>query len=84
MSRVRFFGFEVGNDNIAVAAVGHFHGRSCGPNALATVGYLIAGDLAPVLLPTQNSEEPQAGAVGGATRLRRSPKLTHTKNRICR
>ena len=69
MSRVRFFGFEVGNDNIAVAAVGmwksrrfaiskgggkrektcfwfsslstarHFHGRSCRPNALATVGY---------------------------------------------
>ncbi len=45
---VPFLEFEVGNDNIAVAAVGvwnsrlfaistarHFHDRSCGPNALA-------------------------------------------------
>ena len=64
-SRVRFLEFEVGNDNIAVAAVGmwksclfaistarHFHGRSCGPNALATTSYFGAGELKPTLLPT--------------------------------
>ena len=86
--RVRFLEFEVGNDNIAVAAVGmwksrlfaiskgggkrvktcdwfsslstarHFHGRSCGPNALARTSTSALANLNRLSYPHQTAKNP--------------------------
>ena len=90
--RVRFLEFEVGNDNIAVAAVGmwksrlfpiskgggkraktcvwfsslstarHFHGRSCGPNALARTSTSALANLSRLSYPHQTAKN-RKGAI---------------------
>ena len=84
--RVPFLEFEVGNDNIAVAAVGmwksrlfaiskgggkraktcawfsslstarHFHGRSCGPNALARTSTSALANVSRLSYPHQTAK----------------------------